>query len=105
MKTCSVRITEPIRRFRVATTAFLAEGWSTSRTHRHSIRPVLFAFYEWGHAELKMFVEENPDICVWDKGLNEYMEWLRQLPGNDVPNHLKLYWWILIFWKRLPQMG
>ena len=69
---------------------------------RQFIRPALFAFYEYGLPDLKASVEENLGVCVWDKGLDAYMEWLTVPPGSDVPNHLKLYWWILMFWKRLP---
>jgi len=69
-------------------------------TQRHFIRPVLFAFYRYGLADLKEFVEANLGVCVWDKDMEEYAKWLTVPPGNDVPNHLRLYWWILAFWRR-----
>lgn len=71
-------------------------------TDRHIIRPVLFAFYEYGLADLKEFVEKNLGFCVWDKGIDAYIDWLTVPPGSNIPNHLKLYWWILMFWGRLP---
>ena len=76
---------------------------TTECTIRHFIRPVLFTFYEHGSPELKAFVEKNLGTCIWDKGMDEYINWLTVPPGNDVPNHLKLYWWILMFWNRLPR--
>lgn len=72
-------------------------------TLRHFIRPVLFAFFEHGLADLKEFVDKNLGICIWNKGVDKYVEWLTVAPGNHIPNHLKLYWWILMFWNRLPQ--
>lgn len=68
---------------------------------KHFIRPVLFAFYEYGMEDLKHFVEENLGECVWDKGVASYIAWLTAPPGNMVPNHLKLYWWIWKFWQRV----
>lgn len=74
---------------------------TTECTDQHFIRPVLFAFYEYGLPELKSFVDENLGTCIWDRGIEAYTEWLTVRPGVDIPNHLKLYWWILMFWKRL----
>jgi len=70
-------------------------------TDRQFIRPVLFAFYEYGQPDLKAFVGENLGVCVWDKDIEVYITWLAAPSGNDIPNHLKLYWWILMFWRRL----
>ena len=68
-------------------------------TLRHFIRPVLFAFYQYGLEDLKRFIKKNLGNCTWDKGIEPYIDWLTAAPGNDVPNHLKLYWWILKFWE------
>lgn len=72
-------------------------------TQRHIIRPVLFTFFQHGTSELKNFVKENLGVSVWEDGMEAYTKWLTIPPGNDAPNHLKLYWWILMFWRRLPQ--
>lgn len=66
---------------------------------RQFIRPVLFAFFEYGLPELKSFVKENLGVSVWEEGIEAYKDWLIVPPGNNVPNHIKLYWWILMFWN------
>ena len=72
-------------------------------TQKHFIRPVLFAFYEYGMSDLKDFVKEHLGHAVWEDGVDAYRAWLTAPPGSDVPNHLKLYWWILKFWGQLSQ--
>ena len=52
--------------------------------------------------ELKDFVKTNLGVRVWEDGMEEYINWLMSPPGNDAPNLLKLYWWILMYWGRLP---
>ena len=66
------------------------------------IRPVLFAFFKYADRDLKDFVEKNLGVGAWNT-MDTYIEWLTSPPGNDAPNLVKLYWWILIFWNRLPQ--
>ena len=73
---------------------------ATKCENRHFIRPVLFAFYYYAMQELKEFVEKNLGCCEWDKGVEVYIKWLTVPPGNAVPNHIRLYWWILKFWNR-----
>lgn len=74
-------------------------------TQQHFIRPALYAFYEHGLPEQKAFVERNLGICVWDKGFDQYINWLVVPPGDNIPNHLKLYWWMLMFWKQVAPIG
>jgi hypothetical protein len=71
--------------------------------HPHFIRPVLFAFFKYADRELKEFVKQNLGVGIWDQGMDEYVDWLTSMPGNDAPNLVKLYWWILMFWGRLPR--
>jgi hypothetical protein len=71
--------------------------------HSHFIRPVLFAFYQYSDRELKDFVKTNLGIGVWEEDVDVYVDWLTSSPGNEAPNLVKLYWWILMFWKRLPR--
>jgi hypothetical protein len=71
--------------------------------HPQFIRPVLFAFFKYGDRELKDFVKTNLDTGVWDDDMEAYRDWLTKPPGNDAPNLIKLYWWILMFWRRLPR--
>ena len=66
--------------------------------NKHFVRPALFGFYQYGLPELKSFVKERLGGAVWEEGDEAYMGWLTAQPGNDVPNHIKLYWWILMFW-------
>jgi len=72
---------------------------------RHYIRPVLFAFFQYGLPELKAFIKENLGIAVWEESVEAFQTWLTRPPGNEAPNPVKLYWWILMFWKRLPQLS
>lgn len=67
------------------------------------IRPVLFAFFKYADQELKDFVKLHLDVAVWEDGIEAYTNWLTSPPGNDAPNLVKLYWWILMFWGRLPR--
>lgn len=71
-----------------------------SCTRKHFIRPVLFAFFKHGDPQLKAFVKQNISACPFDKGMDEYARWLTAAPGDDVPNHLKLYWWISTYRNR-----
>lgn len=71
-------------------------------THKHFIRPVLYAFYEYGLDNIKVFIKENLGVSVWEEGVEMYMNWLTVCPGNDAGNPIKLYWWMLKFWKRVP---
>jgi hypothetical protein len=71
--------------------------------HPHFIRPVLFAFFQYADQKLKDFVKINLGVCAWDNGMDAYREWLTSSPGNDASNLVKLYWWILMFWGRLPR--
>jgi hypothetical protein len=71
--------------------------------HRHFIRPVLFAFFAYGLPNLKVFIKDNMGIDVWEEGIEAFKAWLTKAPGSDAPNPVKLYWWILMFWERLPR--
>lgn len=75
---------------------------NTECTNRYFVRTVLFGFYQYGQPDLKAFIKANLDDVVWEKGMADYLQWLVVPPGNDIPNHLKLYWWILKFYKRVP---
>ena len=66
------------------------------------IRPVLFAFFAEGLQDLKDYVKKNLGVAPWEEGVDAYLGWLTVAPGNDAPNHLKLIWWILMFWDRIP---
>jgi len=67
----------------------------------HFIRPFLFAFYKEGPPEIKAFVKENLCVSVWeDDDIETFLKWMRVRPGDDAPNHIKLYWWVLKFWGR-----
>jgi len=70
-------------------------------TNKHFIRPVLFTFFRYSTPELKAFIKERLGTAVWEEGVEPYRNWLTAPPGNDAPNHIKLYWWILAFWGRL----
>jgi hypothetical protein len=70
-------------------------------TTAHIICPVLFAVFNLELPKMKRFLKENMEVSIWEEGINAYKEWLVQVPGRDVPNHIKLYWWILTFWGRL----
>ena len=72
-------------------------------TTRHVIRPVLFAFFHHGPPELKAYLKEKLGVSVWENSIDTYRGWLEAPPGNKAPNHIILYWWILMFWNRLPQ--
>ena len=69
----------------------------------HFIRPVLFAFFKYAEKTLKDFVKTNLGVGGWADDVDAYIEWLTSPPGNDAPNHIKLYWWMLMFWGRLPR--
>lgn len=69
--------------------------------HPHFLRPVLFAFFKHADRSLKDFVKSNLGDGVWDEDIHAYMDWLTRMPGNDAPNPVKVYWWILKFWGRL----
>ena len=71
--------------------------------HKHFIRPVLFTFFTHATADLKAFVKENLEVHPWEEGMEEYQEWLRASLKDDAPNPIKLYWWILKFWDRVPE--
>jgi hypothetical protein len=71
--------------------------------HPHFIRPVLFGFFQYAQRELKDFVKTNLGAPLWEDNLESYMEWLIAPPRNETPNHIKLYWWMLMFWGRLPR--
>jgi len=68
----------------------------------HVIRPFLYALHHHGPPELKTYLKENIGDSSWANSENAYLEWLRKPPGNETPNHIKLYWWTLKFWGRLP---
>lgn len=70
--------------------------------HPHFIRPVLFTFFEYGSEDLKSFVKENLEDVVWED-VEAFQAWLRISPGTNTTNPVKLYWWILKYWDRLPQ--
>jgi len=71
--------------------------------HKHFIRPVLFAFCLYGLPDLKEFVKVNLGVSAWEEGLDSFKKWLGKSPGSEAPNHIKLYWWILMFRGRLPR--
>jgi hypothetical protein len=72
--------------------------------HPQFIRPVLFAFFKYAEKEVKDFVKTHLGVGVWEDDMDAYIEWLTTPPGNDAPNLIKLYWWILMFWGRLPRI-
>lgn len=73
-------------------------------TNKHFLRTILFAFFQYGLSDLKQFITEQLGVLLWGtEDLDAYVAWLTAQPGNDVPNHIKLYWWILMFWGRLPR--
>lgn len=67
----------------------------------HFIRPVLYVFYELALPKMKAFVKENLGVKVWEDGIDAYVTWLTKVLGKDVPNHIKLYWWISAYWGQL----
>jgi hypothetical protein len=71
--------------------------------HQHYIRPVAYTFFTHGTPRLKEFVKENLEVDAWERGIDAYIAWLAHQPGNNAPNPIKLYWWILKFWGALPQ--
>jgi len=71
--------------------------------HKHLIRPVLFTFFTHGAANLKTYVKDNLEAHPWEDGIEAYLEWLRTPPKDDAPNPVKLYWWILKYWDRIPE--
>ena len=71
--------------------------------HPHFVRPVVFAFFKYAEKNLKDYVKTNVGVEVWEEGMDAYIKWLTALPGNEAPNLIKLYWWILMFWGRLPR--
>lgn len=48
---------------------------------------------------MKDFVGKYLDDKAWEGDMESYMRWLIAPPKDELPNHLKLYWWILKFWK------
>ena len=50
-----------------------------------------------------MFVKENIGAVLWENRMSTFQKWLVVLPGNEVPNLVKLYWWLLQFWNWIPE--
>ena len=65
------------------------------------IRPVLFAVFKCGPTDLKAFLKDKLGDQSWDADIKEFERWLTKPPGNGIPNHLRMYWWILKFWGKL----
>ena len=61
----------------------------------------MFAFFECDLPDLKAFVKEHLEVAVWENGIEAFKTWVTAPPGNEAPNPVKLYWWILMFWGRL----
>ena len=71
--------------------------------HQWFIKEALFSFFTDASDDLKGFVKGNLGVHPWEQGMEAFQAWLREHPGTDAPNPVKLYWWILKYWERLPE--
>lgn len=65
------------------------------------IKPVLYAFWNYGNPEIKGFVRENLQVRedlweTWDL----YQIWLTKRTA-DTFNFVYLYWWLLVYHDRV----